>query len=83
MVEGIYSMEGDICRLKEIVAVCKKYKCFVYLDEAHSIGCLGKVSVAWLNHAVRRASPMPRCGWRRLGAASASTPAWTQVTLTS
>lgn len=42
MVEGIYSMEGDICRLKEIVAVAKKYKCFVYLDEAHSIGCLGK-----------------------------------------
>jgi len=26
MVEGIYSMEGDICRLKEIVAVAKKYK---------------------------------------------------------
>lgn len=41
MVEGIYSMEGDICNLKEIVAVAKKYKCYTYLDEAHSIGCLG------------------------------------------
>ena len=43
VVEGIYSMEGDICRLKDIVAVAKAYKCYVYLDEAHSIGCLGKV----------------------------------------
>mmetsp|Transcript_15341 Transcript_15341/g.23098 ORF Transcript_15341/g.23098 Transcript_15341/m.23098 type:complete len:493 (-) Transcript_15341:286-1764(-) len=41
MVEGIYSMEGAICRLKEVVAVCKKYKAYVYVDEAHSIGALG------------------------------------------
>lgn len=26
VVEGIYSMEGEICKLPEIVAVCKKYK---------------------------------------------------------
>jgi serine palmitoyltransferase len=42
MVEGIYSMEGDICNLPEIVRVCKKYKAYIYVDEAHSIGALGK-----------------------------------------
>jgi serine palmitoyltransferase len=42
IVEGIYSMEGEICNLKEIVAICKKYKAFIYVDEAHSIGALGK-----------------------------------------
>eukprot|EP00597_Dinobryon_sp_UTEXLB2267_P002865 CAMPEP_0170077800 /NCGR_PEP_ID=MMETSP0019_2-20121128/14537_1 /TAXON_ID=98059 /ORGANISM="Dinobryon sp., Strain UTEXLB2267" /LENGTH=311 /DNA_ID=CAMNT_0010290331 /DNA_START=538 /DNA_END=1473 /DNA_ORIENTATION=+ len=42
MVEGIYSMEGGICNLKEIVRVCKKYKAYIYVDEAHSIGALGK-----------------------------------------
>jgi serine palmitoyltransferase len=26
IVEGIYSMEGELCKLPEIVAVCKKYK---------------------------------------------------------
>lgn len=26
VIEGIYSMEGELCRLKEIVAVAKKYK---------------------------------------------------------
>mmetsp|Transcript_81373 Transcript_81373/g.175826 ORF Transcript_81373/g.175826 Transcript_81373/m.175826 type:complete len:494 (+) Transcript_81373:57-1538(+) len=41
MVEGIYSMEGAICDLSEIVKVCKKYKAYLYVDEAHSIGALG------------------------------------------
>jgi len=41
MVEGIYSMEGEIVDLKNIVRVCKKYKAYLYLDEAHSIGALG------------------------------------------
>lgn len=26
VVEGIYSMEGDLCKLPEIIAICKKYK---------------------------------------------------------
>jgi len=42
MVEGIYSMEGEICNLRGVVDVAKKYKAFTYVDEAHSIGALGK-----------------------------------------
>ncbi|KNA14161.1 hypothetical protein SOVF_110050 [Spinacia oleracea] len=42
LVEGIYSMEGELCKLPEIVAICKKYKAYIYLDEAHSIGAVGK-----------------------------------------
>uniref|UniRef100_A0AAY4A0B7 serine C-palmitoyltransferase n=1 Tax=Denticeps clupeoides TaxID=299321 RepID=A0AAY4A0B7_9TELE len=41
VVEGIYSMEGSIVRLPEVIALKKKYKAFLYLDEAHSIGALG------------------------------------------
>ncbi|MBN3279356.1 SPTC2 palmitoyltransferase, partial [Polyodon spathula] len=41
LVEGIYSMEGSIIRLPEVIALKKKYKAFLYLDEAHSIGALG------------------------------------------
>ena len=40
-VEGIYSMEGDFCNLKEIVQVKTKYGAHLYLDEAHSIGATG------------------------------------------
>ncbi|KAK6123769.1 hypothetical protein DH2020_042489 [Rehmannia glutinosa] len=41
VVEGIYSMEGELCKLPEIISICKKYKAYVYLDEAHSIGAVG------------------------------------------
>uniref|UniRef100_A0A674NHH7 serine C-palmitoyltransferase n=1 Tax=Takifugu rubripes TaxID=31033 RepID=A0A674NHH7_TAKRU len=41
MVEGIYSMEGSVVRLAEIVALKKKYRAYLYLDEAHSIGAVG------------------------------------------
>ncbi|XP_055494891.1 serine palmitoyltransferase 3 isoform X1 [Leucoraja erinacea] len=41
LVEGIYSMEGSMVRLPEIVALKKKYKAYLYLDEAHSIGAVG------------------------------------------
>jgi serine palmitoyltransferase len=34
-------MEGSIIRLPEIVELKKKYKAYVYLDEAHSIGAIG------------------------------------------
>eukprot|EP00761_Pharyngomonas_kirbyi_P011604 gb/GECH01011630.1/.p1 GENE.gb/GECH01011630.1/~~gb/GECH01011630.1/.p1 ORF type:complete len:482 (+),score=86.21 gb/GECH01011630.1/:1-1446(+) len=42
IVEGIYSMEGEIVRLDKLVELKKKYKCYLYVDEAHSIGAIGK-----------------------------------------
>jgi serine palmitoyltransferase len=41
IVEGVYSMEGSIVNLPKVVALKKKYKSYLYLDEAHSIGALG------------------------------------------
>lgn len=42
VVEGLYSMLGDVALLKEIVAVKKEYGCYLLVDEAHSLGILGK-----------------------------------------
>ncbi|MBC7828576.1 MAG: aminotransferase class I/II-fold pyridoxal phosphate-dependent enzyme [Chitinophagaceae bacterium] len=42
IIEGIYSMEGDICVLPEIVALKKAYNAYIILDESHSFGLLGK-----------------------------------------
>ena len=42
IVEGLYSMEGEFCKLKEIITLKKSYGFYLYVDEAHSIGCLGK-----------------------------------------
>ena len=41
VVEGIYSMEGSICRLPEIITLKKRYGAYIYLDEAHSVGAMG------------------------------------------
>lgn len=35
-------MEGSICRLPELIELKKKYKTYLYMDEAHSIGAMGK-----------------------------------------
>ena len=35
-------MEGSLVNLPEIVRLKKKYNAYLYLDEAHSIGALGK-----------------------------------------
>ncbi|KAJ4424739.1 serine palmitoyltransferase component [Gnomoniopsis sp. IMI 355080] len=40
-VEGLYSMEGTMVDLPGVLALKRKYKFFLYLDEAHSIGALG------------------------------------------
>ncbi|GLC39896.1 hypothetical protein PLESTM_000963700 [Pleodorina starrii] len=50
IVEGVYSMEGETCNLKEIVEVAKKYKAYTYLDEAHSIGALGPTGRGCCEH---------------------------------
>ncbi|CAC5364768.1 SPT [Mytilus coruscus] len=41
LIEGVYSMEGSIIRLPEVLQLKKKYRAYVYLDEAHSIGAIG------------------------------------------
>lgn len=41
-IEGLYSMDGDFPELQKFVKVKKKHKCFLYVDEAHSFGGLGK-----------------------------------------
>jgi 8-amino-7-oxononanoate synthase len=39
--DGVFSMEGDVAKLPEIVALAKKYKASVMVDEAHGMGVFG------------------------------------------
>ena len=42
VIDGVFSMEGDIVKLPEMKALADKYRVGVYLDEAHAIGVIGK-----------------------------------------
>jgi len=42
IVDGVYSMDGDIADLPEISRLAKKYGAKIMVDEAHSIGVIGK-----------------------------------------
>jgi 8-amino-7-oxononanoate synthase len=42
VVDGIFSMEGDIVKLPELVELAEKYNATIMVDDAHSIGVLGK-----------------------------------------
>jgi 8-amino-7-oxononanoate synthase len=41
VVEGLYSVRGDVAPLKEIVAVCRANGAYLLVDEAHSLGTYG------------------------------------------
>jgi 8-amino-7-oxononanoate synthase len=48
--EGVYSMDGDIACLPELIEIIRKYDCDVFIDEAHSFGVLGKTGRGVLEH---------------------------------
>lgn len=39
--DGVFSMDGDICCLPELIALKKEFNCFLMIDEAHASGVLG------------------------------------------
>ena len=41
VVDGVYSMEGDLCDLPPIAELCKSYAARLMVDEAHGVGVLG------------------------------------------
>ncbi len=50
ILEGIYSMDGDIARLPELAEVARRHDCLIMIDEAHSFGVLGKTGYGIREH---------------------------------
>jgi 8-amino-7-oxononanoate synthase len=50
VVDGVYSMDGDIADLEGIVRLAKKYKARIFVDDAHGLGVLGYGGRGTANH---------------------------------
>jgi 8-amino-7-oxononanoate synthase len=50
VVDGIFSMEGDIVKLPEIVRLAEKYGASIMVDDAHSIGVIGEKGAGTASH---------------------------------
>ena len=50
VVDGVFSMEGDIVKLNELVSVAERYNATVMVDEAHGLGVLGNKGRGTCDH---------------------------------
>jgi 8-amino-7-oxononanoate synthase len=50
VVDGVFSMEGDVVKLPQIVELSKKYNASIMVDEAHSLGVFGKTGAGVCEH---------------------------------
>jgi 8-amino-7-oxononanoate synthase len=50
VVDGIFSMEGDVTKLPDIVRISKKYNGVVVVDDAHSVGVIGELGIGTGSH---------------------------------
>jgi 8-amino-7-oxononanoate synthase len=50
VVDGVFSMEGDVAPLPEIIALAKKYNAQVMVDEAHGVGVFGEQGQGICHH---------------------------------
>ena len=41
-IESLYSMDGDVCPVDDVIVLCDKYNAFLIVDEAHAVGVLGE-----------------------------------------
>ncbi|NEP59378.1 MAG: 8-amino-7-oxononanoate synthase [Symploca sp. SIO2G7] len=48
--DSVFSMDGDLCPLPEILAIAHKFSCMVLVDEAHATGVLGATGAGCVEH---------------------------------
>lgn len=50
LTDGVFSMDGDICPLPELIKLAQTYDCMLLIDEAHATGVMGKTGSGIIEH---------------------------------
>ncbi len=48
--DSVFSMDGDLCPLPELIAIAKEFECMLLVDEAHATGVLGNSGAGCVEH---------------------------------
>lgn len=60
--DSVFSMDGDLCPLPEILAMANSYNAMVLIDEAHATGVLGKTGAGCVEHFSCTGNPIIQVG---------------------
>jgi 8-amino-7-oxononanoate synthase len=60
--DSVFSMDGDLCPLPEILAIAEKFSCMVLVDEAHATGVLGRTGAGCVEHFACTRQPLIQVG---------------------
>ncbi len=59
LVEGVYSLDGDVANLPEFIEICERYDAVLAVDDAHGSGTMGKHGRGLAGGAGRRGRGAP------------------------
>ncbi len=62
LTDGVFGMDGDVCRLPEILAIGDRFEAMVMVDEAHSAGVLGKTGAGCAEYFNCQGKPTVQMG---------------------
>jgi 8-amino-7-oxononanoate synthase len=60
--DTVFSMDGDICQLPEILAIAQDFNCMLLVDEAHATGVLGATGAGGVEHFGCTGQPLIQVG---------------------
>jgi 8-amino-7-oxononanoate synthase len=60
--DTVFSMDGDLCQLPEILAIAQDFNCMVLVDEAHATGVLGITGAGCVEHFGCTGQPLIQVG---------------------
>ena len=60
--DSVFSMDGDLCPLPELVAIAEEFDCMLFVDEAHATGVLGQSGAGCVEHFNCTGKPLIQIG---------------------